>query len=314
MVATSQANVPVVPGVPPPPPPFVPGIPGPIPGPGTPPNPPLPIEPPPPNPFDPLPITPPKEPPPPPPPVPLVPNSPIYDPNLPVYAAPTGLEDPNAGITQNPVNSYIDPNQATVEGRTAGILASGNQLTELAKADNARDYQASGLLNSANAVAGGTLASMREARAIATPDAALYGDMSKMQQKTDQDAALNNQVASLENQANKNSASLSASLTTHEQGGQAELQKAVDAAQLQRVEFDNMWKQQINYDQMDAADRTALLGVSQTIGAELTGGIERVMRDTNIEDKEAAIASLMTTYQSQMTTAASIVGLELTWD
>ena len=168
-----------------------------------------------------------------------------YDPNLPVYAAPEDMQIPEAEIEQRSVTEYIDPALATVEGRTAGILASGAPLPELARADVARGYQARGLLSTGGAVTGGTLAAMREARAIATPDAALYGTMSMAEQKAQQDAAINQQVARLEQQQKVSSAALSGALTTHEQRGQVEIQKMTDAAQLQRVELDNLWKREI---------------------------------------------------------------------
>jgi hypothetical protein len=241
------------------------------------------------------------------------PNTPNYDPDLPVYAEPE-TQFTDIGVEQKPIDSYVDPAQSTVEGRTTALLQNGSPLLEMARADSKRGFLSRGLLNEGQAVSAGTQATIREAREIATPDALLYGGMAQAQQKTDSDAAINNQVAGLENQKNINNARLGASLTTHEQYGNVELQKLSDNAQLQRVEVDNQWKSMINFDQMSAQDRTSLLGVSQTVGAELTGGIERVLRDTNISNKTEAIEALVTSYKSQLTTAASIVNLNLTWN
>ena len=66
-------------------------------------------------------------------------------------------------------------------------------------------------------------------------------------------------------------------------------------------------------DQMDAEDSKNLMAVSAQLGVELTGGIERMLRDTNITDKTAAVEALMTTYRSQLTTAAAIVNIPLVW-
>lgn len=240
------------------------------------------------------------------------PTTPDYDPDLPVYAEPE-TNAPQAGIEQKSVSDYINPETMTVQGRTTALLKEGSPLLEMARSDATRQFNSRGLLNTGQAVSAGTQATMREARETVTPDAALYGNMAQMQQKTDSDAAINQQVSSLEHQKNLNSAKLSAALTTQEQGGQVEMQKLSDNAQMQRVEIDNMWKSNLNWDTMEQQDRSALLSVSQTVGAELTGGIERVLRDVNIENKTEAIEALMANYKSQMTTAASIVQLNLTW-
>jgi len=242
-----------------------------------------------------------------------------YDPNLPVYASPEeeALPIPTAGVEQRPVTEIVDPALATVEGRTAGILAAGSPLTELAQSRAMRTGQARGLLSERGTVAAGTLAAMQEARAIATPDAALYGGMAQMQQKTEQDAAINQQIARLEQQKQVGSAALSAALTTHEQAGQAELQKAVDTAQMQRLEIDNQWKSLINFDQLDAKKQEILATATSNLGNELMGGIERTFRDPNIasgEAKEAAIAALVETYKNTTQITAASMGLDLIYD
>lgn len=240
------------------------------------------------------------------------PDTPNYDPSKPVYAEPENNFD-NVDVELKNGADYVDPSTSTVEGRISKMMSEGNPLLELARFDNDRKFQARGLMDSAQGVAGGTLAMLRAATEIATPDAALYGDMAKMQQKGDIDAAMNNQVAGLENQRNIMNARLSAALQEMDYGQKVELQKLVDTAQLQRVEVDNKWKQRINYDNLTSNERTAMLGVAQALGQELTGGIERILRDTNISDKTSAVQALMATYESQMTTAASIVSLKLKW-
>ena len=243
---------------------------------------------------------------------PRMPDAPIYDPNTPIYARPdTRFEQ--RGIDQNSIDSYIDPSQ-TMQGLLTGLLQSGNPLLELARAQNARGYNSRGLLNSAGKVAGGTLATMTKAIDITAPDAALYGDMAKMQQKADQDAALNTQVAGYEHNKELLRGDISSALTKQEYEGNVELQKMNNAAQMQRIQLDNQWKRTINFDNLDAQAQQGMLQIAATLGAELTGGIERILRDTNIEDKTAAIAALMDVYQSQMNTAAAIAGLTLTWN
>lgn len=237
-----------------------------------------------------------------------------YDPDLPVYAEPEDTEFQPVDIAEHKdVGQYVDPSLATVEGRTTNLMQSGNPLLQVAKADTARTYNSRGLLNSGGAATGGTTAMLRTAAEIATPDALLYGQMAQAEQKTDQDAAINNQVSQLEQNTELLRGRVSGALTTQELGGQVEIQKMSDAAQLQRIEVDNQWKQAINWDNIDAADKQALEQVSATFGESLTGGIERVIRDSNVENKTDAISALMTTYQSQMSTAAAIVGIQLEW-
>jgi len=240
------------------------------------------------------------------------PDTPNYDPTKPVYAEPADSFQ-TVGIEQKPPTDYVDPETATVEGRVNSLMRSGNPLLEAAKTQSNLDFQSRGLLNSARGVEGGVMAMLNKATDIATPDAALYGSMSQMTQKGDLDAATNNQVASLENNRNKMNARLSAALQDLDFQGNVETQKLVDTAQLQRVEIDNKWKAAINYEQLSSQQRVGMLNVAQGLGQELTGGIERILRDTNIADKTSAITALMSSYESQMITSANIAGLELSW-
>lgn len=148
-----------------------------------------------------------------------------YDPNLPVYAGPKAQPKPTADIEQRDVSEYVDPATATVEGRVGGLLAGGAALPELAKSDMAREYQARGLLSSGGAATGGTLAAMREARQIATPDAALYGDLSKSKQQAAQESALNRQKAELDIGYETGRSALESARDIQRQGAQAELAK-----------------------------------------------------------------------------------------
>lgn len=237
-----------------------------------------------------------------------------YDPDIPVYAQPEDTEYQGVGITpQKSAGEYVDPATATVEGRVGGILATGNALTRIEEQNALRAANARGLLNTRGAVQAGRTAAIGKAIEIARPDAQLYGDMAKMSQKADQDAAINRQVGEIEHNRYLLNARLSAALTTQEQKGQVEYQKLTDNAQMQRIEVDNQWKQMINYENLDSGEQQALLGVSQVFGDSLTGGIERLLRDTNISNKTDAISALMTQYQTQMSTAGAIVNIPLVW-
>jgi hypothetical protein len=240
------------------------------------------------------------------------PDTPDYDPTLPVYAEPeNNFQDADVNLQDSA--SYVDPALATVEGRVTNLMSEGNPLLDAARAQNNRDYQKRGLLNSAKSVEGGTFAMLNAATNIATPDAALYGQLAGQQQKGDIDAAMNNQVASLENNQRIMDARLSAALQDMDFQGNVEMQKLIDTSQMQRVEVDNKWKQLINYDNMEATMRQTMMQVAQGIGQELTGGIERILRDTNISDKTSAVQALIAVYESQMITAGEIAGLNLSW-
>lgn len=262
-------------------------------------------------------------------------TTPNYDPNIPVEPVDEndaqlstmqpytpagglltpegGLVEPTADVGQRDIADYVDPSLATVEGRMTGLLAEGNRFTELAKSRAHLEGQKRGLLSERGTVMAGELAAMQEARAITTPDAQLYGDMSKTELSTAQEGDLNRQRAALEHRHNINTAALKSALVTQEQAGNVNLQQMSDVAQMERVGVDNEWKRTINFDQMDAQDRQSLLSVSQTLGAELTGGIERLLRDPNVTNKTAAISALMDNYRSQMTTSAAVADLTLVW-
>jgi len=236
-----------------------------------------------------------------------------YNPNLPVYAEPETQNTQTALGQLAPDSSYVDPTKATVAGQVGGILGSGSPVLRPAQALSDQAYNARGLLQSQGGVRAGTAAVIDKALQIATPDAQFYQGLAGQTQKTTQDAALNNQLAGIEYKKSLNNAKITGALTTQEQAGQVEMQKLADTAQMQRLEVDNQWKELINMDQMDAEDAKNLMAVSASLGTELTGGIERLLRDTNITDKKAAVEALMTTYRSQLTTAAAIVNIPLTW-
>jgi hypothetical protein len=241
------------------------------------------------------------------------PTTPIYDPELPVYAEPD-LESQDVDIEQKSDEDYINPAEATVEGRTNRLLQSNSPLMQRAEAQAMQRANQRGLLNSSMAIEAGQAAVMDKALQITQPDAATYAQFAQNRQQTDQSAALNNQIAAHELNREKARGRIQSALTTQEQGGQVELQRIQDNAQMRRVEIDNQWKKEINIDNLDAADRQALMDVSRVFGESLTGGIERIMRDTNVENKTEAIESLFTQYRTQMTTAAAIVNLNLSWD
>jgi hypothetical protein len=229
------------------------------------------------------------------------------------YTEPA-LVDPKATLAPLPkADTYLDPAKATVEGRVTNLMSAPNELLQQAKALSNEDYQSRGLMLSGGGVQAGTGAMMGKALEIATPDAALYGNMALNTQRSTEDAALNNQLAQIEKAKSQNNARISGQLTELEQKGQQELQKLSDTAQMQRLDVDNQWKQSINFDQLDAEEAKALMGVAATLGAELTGGIERILRDPNITNKTSATNALMTQYRTQLSTAAAIVGIKLKW-
>jgi hypothetical protein len=236
-----------------------------------------------------------------------------YNPNNPVYVAPETQQTTTNLATLPTDASYVDPEKATVAGQLKGILTSGNPLLESVRAKSDQAYNSRGLLQSQGGVRAGTAAMIDTATPIAAADAGLFGDLAKSSQKANQDAALNNQIADIEYKKSKNNALITGALTQQETAGKVELQKLADNAQMQRLEIDNQWKDMFNMDQMDTEESKALMNVAGGLGQELTGGIERLLRDTNITDKTAAVEALMTQYRSQLTTAAAIVNIPLSW-
>ncbi len=220
-----------------------------------------------------------------------------YDPSQPVYVAPpTAHQD---------VALNADPAKATVRGQMTGILSSGSDYMKLNEAKGLAMANRRGLINSSIAIETARKAAI-DADAVlpmASQDAKLYGN-----------AATNNQISSLDYEKSVNNAFLTGSLTGQDYAGKYEMQKISNNAQLQRLNIDNQWKREINFDQLDVAKQRSLVGMQQQIGAQLTGGIERIMRDPNISDKTSAISALMANYKSQISTAAAVLGLDLTWN
>lgn len=236
-----------------------------------------------------------------------------YDPNLPVYAAPeTQNTQTDLGILK-PASSYVDESKATVSGQLSGILSSGSPLLRAAATQANQLSNAKGMLTSQSGMRSAMGAVVDKGLQIATPDAAMYGNMALQTQKTEQDAALNNQLAGIEYKKGLNNARITGALTAQEQAGQVELQKMSDTAQMQRLEVENQWKHMLNMDQMDSQEAQQLSTLAGSMGTEINGSIERILRDTNIENKPEAIRALMTQYRSNLSTAAAILNIDLNW-
>lgn len=210
-------------------------------------------------------------------------------------------------------SDYIDPKTATVEGRVTNLLSAPNELLKAAQAGSDVAYNRRGLLNSGGAVQAGTGAMIDKAIQIATPDAALYGSLAQTGYKAKTDSQLNNQLADIERQKSLNNARLTAALTKQDLYGKEELQRMVDTAMMQRLEVDNQWKDAMNVDSLNADARKTLAASMASMGSELQGSIERVLRDTNITNKTAAIDTLYTKYKSNAQTTAAVLGINLTW-
>lgn len=220
-------------------------------------------------------------------------DTPVYDPNRPVYAGPQASSEP--------VNLGNDP-RATVGGQL-GIL--GNRNSEFMRMNSAKGQQEAqkrGLLNSSMAAESGIKAGLESIMPAAQQDAKLYGD-----------ALANNQVARLEQDKMRLQGQITGALTAQDYAGKANVQRMSDAAQLERINVDNEWKRLINYDNLAADQKKTLTSIMGGLGQELTGGIERILRDTNIPNKTDAINALLIVYQSQLNTAAAISGIRLTW-
>jgi len=231
----------------------------------------------------------------------------------------TGYQLPTGQSSQSPLTpvpkdaSYVDPELATVEGRTANLLKSGNPLLEQAKVVSQGDYNKRGLLNSGGAVQAGVGATMDKALQIATPDAALYGNMAQASQKTGLEGSLNNQLAEIERKKYENNALITGSLAQQDIRGRKDIQTLADNAAIQRLQLENEWKDYLSASQFDSAETQALMQSAGAMGQELTGSIERLLRDTNIVNKTDAINALMVNYKAQLNTVAATAGIALEW-
>jgi hypothetical protein len=246
-------------------------------------------------------------------PVNITPTTIDYDPQAPVYALPeTKSTDTQIGsLSSN--DTFIDPKTGTVEGRLPGIIAAEGPLSEAVTAKADQQYNAKGLLNSQGAVQAAQSAVLDNAIKIATPDALAYSNLGQTAQKTQAEGLLNNQLAEIERKKYENNALITGSLTTQDYEGKAQLQKLADTAAIQRLEVDNQWKDLLNQSQYDTQETQALMTSAGEMGKELTGSIERLLRDTNITNKTDAISALMTQYKAQLNTIAAMAGTTLVW-
>ncbi len=234
-----------------------------------------------------------------------------YNPDIPVYAAP---ETTFENVQAQPASTTVNDN-ATVENRLTGLLSSGSKYIQANEASSLRKSSARGLLNSSIAAGEGQKAAIESALPIAQQDAKLFGDMALQNNKAENDSSLNNQVAALEFQKTNNNAAITGALTTQESKKAFELQRLADTAQMQRIEVDNIFKQQLQTQSLDASNRQALISSLSAMGQETVGSIERILRDTNIEAdaKQSAIDAVMSNYRANVTTAGAIAGLNLVW-
>jgi len=150
----------------------------------------------------------------------------IYDPYQKVY--------PKEDIGTLPgANNYIDPNQATVEGRVTGLLGKDNLLNKRTQALSNQAGNNRGLLNSRGNVEAGTAALIDKATEIAKPDAQTYADFGKQNQQTTNQSIINNQASELERQNIDYSSKLTGSL--NEQSSNLKNNEAAFNAKLQEA-------------------------------------------------------------------------------
>ena len=238
---------------------------------------------------------------------------PDYFEQVPGFKLPQGQSTQSAATPAKPDESYIKPGLATVEGRVENLIRTDNPLTQAAAAAAERKYQAKGLLQSSGAVQAGVGAAMEQAVQIATPDAALYGGLAQQRQRTDLEASVNNQLADIERKKFENNALITASLASQDISAKKDLQTLADTAAKERLQLENEWKDYLSQSQYDTAETQALMQSAGAMGQELTGSIERLLRDTNIVNKQDAIAALMTQYKAQLNTVAATAGITLEW-
>ena len=236
-----------------------------------------------------------------------------YFTQTPGYTLPKG-QLTQADPTKVPSDeSYIKPGLATVEGRVENLLKKDSPLLQAATAKAEQLYNKRGLLQSSGAVQAGTAAAIEQATQIATPDAALYGNMTQQRQRTGLEASVNNQLAEIERKKFENNALITASLSSQDIAGKKSLQTLADNAATQRLQLENEWKDYLSQSQYDTAETQALMQSAGAMGQELTGSIERLLRDTNIVNKQDAIAALMVQYKAQLNTVAATAGIVLNW-
>jgi hypothetical protein len=236
-----------------------------------------------------------------------------YNQQVPGFTLPKGQLVRATGTPVPGDESFIKPGLATVEGRVTNLVNQDNPLLQAARATAERQHQAKGLLHSSGAVQAGTAAVIQEATKIATPDAQTYSNLAQTRQKTQLDQSTNNQLAEIERRKLENNALITGALEYQAQTGRENLQKIADNAQLQRVQLENEWKDYLQSAQLDSTETQALMQASGAMGEELTGSIERILRDTNITNKTDAINVLMTRYKSHLNTVAAVAGIQLSW-
>ena len=256
-----------------------------------------------------------------------------YNPKIPVYAAPqTSFNNVNVDAKEMAAatDAMIDPSKATVAGQMGGLLAENSAYMQANVAGAQRAAASRGLMNTSMAAGEGQKAAIESALPIAQQDAGLYGGIATQNAKAISDSMLNNQIGALDYNKSITNAKITGALEQQSVAGKFELQKLADFAQMQRVEVDNAFKLQMNNDSLDSAERQQLMTTQTALGQELQGGIERILRDTNIsgtvdvkdpktgkvvkkDAKQVAIEQMISGYKSSMNTAAAVVGLKLSW-
>ena len=256
-----------------------------------------------------------------------------YDPKAPVYAAPNtefNAVNVDGQALTGQTTAGIDESKATVSGQMTGLLNQNSPYMQAATAGAMRTANQRGLLNSSIAAGEGQKAAIESSMPIAQQDAGFYQGLHTQNAKVISDSMLNNQIGALDYNKSITNAKITGALEQQSVAGKFELQKLADFAQMQRVEVDNAFKLQMNNDNLDSAERQQLMTTQTAIGQELQGGIERILRDTNIsgtvdvkdpktgkvvkkDAKQVAIEQMISGYKSSMNTAAAVVGLQLSW-
>jgi hypothetical protein len=254
--------------------------------------------------------------------------TPQYNTNIPVYEEPD-LETPNVTIDPEQIkqSSQFITSDATVSGQMTGLLNQNSKYMQAARNSALEGMNSKGLLNSNLAVGASQGAAIRESLPIATADADTFRNLQLNQEKTYQDSLSTNQTAQLENIINQNKSRITGALSEQEIAGSLENTRlsnlgAYDRQVLTeemanlRQQIDAQMKVAVSDDQFESEERKQLAAIIGSQQQELTGSIERILRDTNIQDaaaKTAAIAAVKQQFQSNAMTAAAIFGLNLSW-
>lgn len=227
----------------------------------------------------------------------------------PTYQAPTT----DVGGTQY---TNTAPEE-TVESRLNNLLTKDNPYLASARQSATRQAASRGLQNTSIAAGAGEEAAIKSALPIAQQDAGFYQQKHLAGHQGEIESALSSQVAQQQAGLYGVQGSISSQLSAQDYQQKAALQQAEQQADIAWKKIDLEARMQVEYDRLTEENRARFDTTVNSINEQYQKDYLEIMLNPNFKtagDRQAALDALNTATAQRVQIAASIAGVELSWE